>query len=434
VVALELPRSVVGGDTAEILVRVAAGAGGSPAGSATLTVDHAPLARIPLDALAPGAERDVRARVRIPAAGGEHRTVRAVLSVTGDVAPANDSLGAALDVAASPKGVFVSTAPDPDARFALEVLRGTLAIAVRAYYRIAPGVWRQEPGFAPASEADVRKAMAESPITILHGDTALFGAPRDIVTGSLALMVPGSGDGEEWYPAGVRPSPLAPALAGLPWDSLPPIAIAAPAHGEWTALTARRPRTQQGERAVITGSEKPRRVVVIGGSGFWRWRFRGGISADAYVAMWGSIFDWMAEGGDDRRGAVPATAWTRAGDAIVWRRGAHRDSVVTAVVRPIAGGRADSVTLRFPGSSTMAESPSLPVGEYDVTMPGGQARLVIAASREWLPKRATVKSGAVGSARAGGLAPRLRDAWWVYLVVVAALCAEWLLRRRAGLR
>jgi hypothetical protein len=103
-------------------------------------------------------------------------------------------------------------------------------------------------------------------------------------------------------------------------------------------------------------------------------------------------------------------------------------------VRSIGGTRVDSVTLRFPGNATLAESPTLPVGEYDVTLPGGSARLVIAASREWLPRRPTVKSGAVGTARASGLTPRLRDWWWVYVAVVAALCAEWVLRRRIGLR
>ena len=120
-----------------------------------MTLDGALLVRMPVDSLAPGAERDVHARVRIPAEGAEHRVARAVLAIAGDGVPQNDSLGAALDVAAAPRAVFVSTSPDQDSRFALEVLRGTLAIAVRAFYRVAPGLWRQEPGFTPASETDV---------------------------------------------------------------------------------------------------------------------------------------------------------------------------------------------------------------------------------------------------------------------------------------
>ena len=150
--------------------------------------------------------------------------------------------------------------------------------------------------------------------------------------------------------------------------------------------------------------------------------------------MWGGVFDWMALGGDDRRGAVPATAWTRTGESVVWRRGARRDSSVIAILRSNAGGRIDTVTLRFPGDAILAESPSLPAGEYDVTIPGGRAHLVVAQSREWMPRRATVVGGAKGTARGSGLAPRLRDAWWAYILLLTALSVEWLVRRRAGLR
>jgi hypothetical protein len=185
---------------------------------------------------------------------------------------------------------------------------------------------------------------------------------------------------------------------------------------------------------VIAGSEQPRRVVVVTGSGYWRWRFRAGASTEAFAALWGGVFDWMAAGGDDRRGAVPAAAWARAGDQIVWRRGARRDSAVSVVLRNSGTARVDTVMLRFPGSATLAESPPLAAGEYDITVPGGRTRLVVSVAREWLPRRPTVASGDKGTARPSGLAPRLRDAWWAYVLALAALCMEWLVRRRAGLR
>ncbi len=434
ILGLDLPRSAVGGDTIEVVVRLSAGAAGSSAGTATLTLDRAPFDRIPFDSLAPFAERDVRAKIRVPLDGGEHRTLRASISAPGDATPRNDSLAAALDVASAPRAVFASTAPDQDARFALEVLRGTLAIAVRAYYRVAPGVWRQEPGFTPATEADVRAALAEAPIAIIHGDTALFGAPRALTTGALALLAPSAGDGDEWYAMAAPASPVAAALAGLPWDSLPPLAVGAAPKGEWTALSAQRRRSARDEHALIAGSEQPRRIVVVSGSGYWRWRFRAGASTEAFSALWGGVFDWMAAGGDDRRGAVPASAWTRAGEQIVWRRGARRDSIVTVTLRSSGDARVDTVVLRFPGSATVAESPPLPIGEYDITVPGGRTRLVVSASREWLPRRPTVASGNKGTARPSGLAPRLRDVWWAYVIALVALCTEWLVRRSAGLR
>src|SRR6185503_12336016 len=97
---------------------------------------------------------------------------------------------------------------------------------------------------------------------------------------------------EEWYAVDAPPSPLSAALSGLPWDSLPPITVTgAPPAGQWNALEARRGREQE-RRVVIAGTDAPRRVVVVAGSGMWRWRFRGGESSDAFTALWGSLFDW----------------------------------------------------------------------------------------------------------------------------------------------
>jgi hypothetical protein len=60
--------------------------------------------------------------------------------------------------------------------------------------------------------------------------------------------------------------------------------------------------------------------------------------------------------------------------------------------------------------------------------------LVVNNSAEWLPRRAVVKSGAIGTAAAADRAPRSRSAWWLYALALTALCAEWILRRKAGLR
>jgi hypothetical protein len=60
--------------------------------------------------------------------------------------------------------------------------------------------------------------------------------------------------------------------------------------------------------------------------------------------------------------------------------------------------------------------------------------LAVNVSRELLPRRATVRSGAVGGAPAVGAAPGLRSLGWIYALLVAALCAEWVVRRRLGMR
>jgi hypothetical protein len=106
----------------------------------------------------------------------------------------------------------------------------------------------------------------------------------------LALVVPASSSDGEWYAADAPPSPLAPALSGLPWDSLPPITVnsVAPA-GQWRALEVRRGR-EEDKRVIIAGSDTPRRLVVVSASGLWKWRFRPAASAD------GVRFQRMADG------------------------------------------------------------------------------------------------------------------------------------------
>jgi hypothetical protein len=99
-----------------------------------------------------------------------------------------------------------------------------------------------------------------------------------------------------------------------------------------------------------------------------------------------------------------------------------------------APARVDSITLRFGTGGTLAESEGLPAGVYDVAVPGGAALLAVSASREMLPQQPTVAAGAIGGTARAGEQPRLRDRWWPYVLALGALCAEWLARRRLGLR
>ena len=79
-------------------------------------------------------------------------------------------------------------------------------------------------------------------------------------------------------------------------------------------------------------------------------------------------------------------------------------------------------------------SPPLGVGRWRARMEGGEALLAVNAARELLPMRPTVESGEVGAAPVVVTQRGSRSLGWLYLLVVAALCTEWLLRRRVGLR
>lgn len=432
-VSVDGPSALVAGDTAEYSVVVSAGGAGAGAGTLELSLAGVPLATAKLDSLPAFGEREVRMRALVGGAAGV-RVLRATVSSVGDAMARNDTLHASLEIARGASAVFVSTAPDPDARDALAVLRGTLAVPTRGYYRVAPGRWVVDGTLTPVSETEVKRWLAEAPLAVLHGDTALFGAPRALTRGALALLAPPTTKGDDYYATSAPPSPLAAALGALPWDSLPPVELGiAGTDAEWTAITTRRAR-RFDERALVSGTSTPRRIVVIPATGLWRWHFRGGRSADAFTALWGSIFDWMTGDATDIRVARPATPWVRAGEPVRWRRGNARDSVARVVLRGRGATRADTLTLRFAGVGGMAESPPLTPGVYDTRAEGGDGLLVVNESAEWLPRRANVAEGAVGTVPGVDRAPRARLAWWLYLLLVGTLCGEWVLRRQIGLR
>ena len=433
VVALDAPRAAVGGDTVELQATVRAAELAPEQAQLAFTLDGRVLASVAIEPLGPRGERTLMARVPLTTSDGAH--VLAAAIAASDAEPANDTLATSIEVARAARAVLISTRPDLDSRFMTTVLRGAISLPTRAYLRIAPGEWRLEGPLTPVSEADVRRAAREAPLLVLHGDTAHFGAPRSVSAGALALVPNVRDTVGEWYPVAAPASPIASALSGIAWDSLAPL-VASPAgpRGEWEGLIVARAR-RFDRRAVIAGAERPRRIVTVSAAGFWRWRFRGGSSADAYDALWGSIFDWLAAQRADARAAVPAEALVREGDAVRWARGSGTDTVV--IVRLQRRGEpagADTVTLRFSDATTVVESAPLGAGVYDVSMTGGTAILVVNRTREMLPRTPTVLPGRVGGGAVVGERPRLRDSGWPIVIALAALCAEWLLRRRSGLR
>ena len=432
---LEAPRTLLAGDTTTVRVTVVAGAAGAAAGQVQLRLDDALLGGAAYPGLAPFAERTLDLRI-VPAGGARVAVLRAALGPAADAEPRNDSLGVGVDVSRAPAAVFVSTAPDYDAREAVAALRGISSLPTRAYYRVAPGAWRMEGTLARVEESVVRAAVRDAPLVVLHGDTAAFGAPRGATGGALLLFAPPAADDGEWFAAAAPPSPLAAVLGALPFDSLPPLSGAASMpRGDWQGLVVRRGGQADQRRPALAGWDAPRHVAVLGASGLWRWRFRGGARADAYGAFFGSLYDWLAAGRSDRRAAVPGAEPLRAGAPLRWRRGAAGDSVVTVTIsRRSATGRVYSVALRFADGATVAESPPLQPGVYDARMAGGNAVLVVNPSRELVPRRATVAAGPIGGAPALGEPPALRSLGWVYGLAVLLLCAEWMLRRRAGVR
>lgn len=327
---LVAPEGALIGDTIEIPVLLRANSvAGSGARALTLSLGGRVVAAMAVDALDANAERELRLRLVVPAIEGEHAIVAALDSA--DARADNDSVRTRIAISGAASVALVSTAPDQDARFALALLRQTQRGAVRGYWRVAPGQWREGDALRPVSEEVVRRAVGSASLVLLHGDTAYFGPARARVRGALVLM-PSVGQSEEYYATAAGDSPLRAALGDLPFDELPPFRVGPPARAGLPALLARRAR-RTDERAVVTLREGEPRTVIVTAAGFWRWRTRGGRSAQSFDALWGSIFDWVAASSAPRRGEDASAARSR---EVAPRPAAVAGPVGTAPVRDLA--------------------------------------------------------------------------------------------------
>ena len=370
--ALDIPTAAPAGDTVLAQVTVTADAAGAPARQLTLTRDAQVVARRDLEALGPYETRTTELPVLLPAAPG----VAWIGARLGDGARRTDSLAVAVQVTGGAPAVVISTAPDPDARMAIATLRAVRRGPVHAYWQVAPGVWRVDGTLAPVDEAVVRREALGASLLVLHGDTSRFGAPERLRAAGLVLMSPPP-PGEEYYPVAPPPSPLAEDLSGVPWDSLPPLDVASTRTrpDEGTVVETRRGRRFESRAAirVATRDAIGQRVVRIPSAGFWRWQARGGRSAEAYDALFGALFDWV--------GAAPGVA-------------------------------TDSLGAR-----------------------GEAARALDAARRmERRPRAPSVAGGPVGTGAVLARPLGARGTWGLLALALVALSAEWILRRRRGLR
>jgi len=161
-------------------------------------------------------------------------------------------------------------------------------------------------------------------------------------------------------------------------------------------------------------------------------------------AFWGGLLDWLAAERVDPRRVRPDEPPIRAGEQVRWRRVGGTDSVVRVSLRreggiggapaPDADTSDAELLVRFAPGEAVALTPPLPEGRWRVRTPGGEALLLVNPARELLPRRPVVESGEVGASPVVQPRPGARSVGWLYLLAVIALCAEWLLRRRAGLR
>src|SRR3989454_10490292 len=160
------------------------------------------------------------------------------------------------------------------------------------------------------------------PRSTLFPYTTLFRSPPHkgaVLLWPAARRQEGGGD---WYVQPPGPSPLAAALAGAAWDSLPPVTglvELAPDSAAVVVLTARLGRRGAPRPLVVLSERDGRRRAVVAGAGLYRWAFRGGASAEAYRALGAAPSDWLLARGEGGRGGVgPVTYGGAHGVPVGW--------------------------------------------------------------------------------------------------------------------
>ena len=362
------------------------------------------------------------------------------LEGVGDEEARDDARTLVLQMSAAPSIVLLASPPDWDTRFLAHALEDVAQAAVKVLVAADPGGtrWRDAATLAAVRPGEVARAVQGAALLVEAGDPATFA--RVTAKGALLLWPLGRRQEGDWYVQPPVASPIAGALAGVAWDSLPPVtalgelAPSSPSDSSPAiALTARLAR-RGPPRAVIALSQRDgNRRATIAAGGLYRWAFRGGASAEAYRALVAGLTDWLLAGGTGSgERFLPVTTVTANGLPLQWRwtaAGEPRDVVLSLTTA--RGQRQD--TLRFDAGGR-AEL-WLPPGQYRYAAAEGPERGLVAVdtySDEWRPAPVVVapQPGATVG-RLAGVA--LRDRWWLFVAAIAAFAGEWAWRRRQGL-
>ncbi|HEV2672290.1 MAG TPA: vWA domain-containing protein [Gemmatimonadales bacterium] len=377
---------------------------------------------------------------RIPSAGWS--VLEVSLDGIHDTEPRDDKRLFAIDVSLEPAAVIFASPPDWEARFLARTLRDVARMPVKMFVETEAGRWRDAASLAPVATPELIRAAQNARLVVLAGNPersrAFVAARKGAAAARLSWLT--NGQPGDWYVERPLSSPLTAALSGVVWDSLPPATAGGPPADfhdstDVVALTARLARRGAARPIVVLEPRNGERRATITAGGLWRWAFRGGASEQAYRSLVAALVDWLLgteQGARSRERAIVESIEVPNGMPLVWRwsaAGAPQPLQITLR----AGDSTHTDTLRFDAAGR-AEL-LLPLGVYRYALSGGSEQGVVAVetySDEWLP-RAPVLTAQPGEATARLGSIGLRDRWWLFVITIAALAAEWTLRRRQGL-
>jgi hypothetical protein len=271
--------------------------------------------------------------------------------------------------------------------------------------------------------------------------------PAGALASGVAAGDPLSG---EWYATpDLPPSALAASLSGADLTGLPPLTdilplltrVAAP-----TPIPLQRQGLGPAEAGLALNENGGRRRVVVLASGFWRWAFREGPDREAYRRLWAGVAGWLLASApqDGTMGVRPAKRVWSASEPMEWQA---PGSIGEGVGFTLAMG--DSVVLDTTvvvDGAGLALTRPLPIAEYSyrITHTGEEGAIGSGPieseghSLELLRRPVDMSTGASdedeGSRTRTALGPPLRTHPGPYLLILVLLSAEWIGRRRGGLR
>ncbi len=381
IAGFDLPAALRAGDSATVMVDVVATAT-RPGDSVTVEVLEkdriVARARFSVGGGAGGSFR--RTLTFVPAAPAGEREVRRyaarVSGLAADAEPRDDRRESLAAVTEAGTIALVTDSPDWDSRWLATTLAATSGVPVQVFVRLggANGSWRDGRSLAPVSDAAVRNAATRANLLVAHGTDAGIEAVARAARGSVWRW-PTRRDAApgDWY--AMPPdsaSPVGAALGGVPVESLPPLEAVLDA------------RTEQGGWTGLTArlDRRGREFPVVGGlaSGGKR----------VVVMSAAGLWRWASKGGVAAEGYRALVASLT--DWLLEERGGEQSSLV-------------------------------------------QARDSLArGAAEYLPRAAVVVAQPGLAVEAAGELEPLRHVAWLYWAALAALVAEWIARRRAGLR
>ncbi len=368
---------------------------------------------------------------------GDH-VLRVTVTAAGDAEPRTDTRLHLVTIAATPGVVLIAAPGDWDSRTLYRTLRDVAELPVRGYVRLGRDTWHSMADLAPVQAEAVRRAVRGAYLLVLKGSA------QGMTQGVRARGIwswPSGENGEtllpgDWYVTAGQSSPVAGAFLGLPVDSFPPatrITPIEPPEGAWVALEAQE-RRRGASRPIVIGRDEGRvRRVTVAADGLWRWAFRGGSSEQGYRAWVAATASWLLGGADSVRGAArPVRPVVQNGRPVVFQwaqAGAPRELGIG--LSGAGGARSD--TLRFDGAGRAALQ--LPPGTWQYRLSDGGTGTVAVEeySDEFVAREPALVSRESRAPRPSARSVA-REWIWLFGVAVAALAAEWLLRRRLGLR